>query len=294
MDFSSSHLAGSSVDGGDTGCTKFYMRHYQSVGLVLLTLTLAACAVVTGVEPTDVSAVEEVAHRKEIEAKIRKPYATIATASGEVQVYQYNAGTGPSKTLPPARANAGLNYLTITLLLFNNKSAARQTGYLAILYGNDNRPDEFAIDTTPKDAAGLVTEQHRQKQFGKEYLADLRSRAETGDGYAQFLMYKSAKTIADKWKWLCLSANNGHPSAQTSFADERWEKQRVLDVVEPDPVQAYVWLTLAKNQDDYAAEEARGFLAREMSGSQVTEARRLAENWQPDSSVCHGVSRRSS
>ncbi len=47
--------------------------------------------------------------------------------------------------------------------------------------------------------------------------------------------------------------------------------------VEPDPVQAYFWLTQAIGQGDADAERLRRYVAVQMSDTQFAEARRLVE-----------------
>ena len=97
--------------------------------------------------------------------------------------------------------------------------------------------------------------------------------------------------------WLCLAANQGHRGAQYGLGNlYRYERGSVSGLgnlygyergsVSPDPIRAYVWYSLAKMNGVSWADASRDRLAEEMTPSQVIEAQRLVEKWEPNPAEC--------
>jgi len=112
---------------------------------------------------------------------------------------------------------------------------------------------------------------------------ELEERAHVGDAEAAYELANSARNRESKVMWLCLAANQGHRGAQYGLGNlYRYERGSVS----PDPIRAYVWYSLAKMNGGSWADASRDRLAEEMTPSQVIEAQRLVEKWEPNPAEC--------
>jgi len=120
-----------------------------------------------------------------------------------------------------------------------------------------------------------------QNPAGK--LSDLRKSAEQGDSNAQYMLglaydvgVGAAQDFAEAATWYRKAADQGHAGAQFNlghvYADGRGVKQ--------DYVQAHMWLNLAAAGSQPGARSERDLVAKKMTRSQLTEALRLAREWQ--------------
>ena len=117
-----------------------------------------------------------------------------------------------------------------------------------------------------------------------EQVPELRKNAERGDATAQYklgLVYDvgvGAEQDLDKAAvWYHRAADQGHAAAQFNlglmYANGRGVPQ--------DFVQAHMWLNLAAAASQAAARGERDLVAKKMTRSQLSEATRLAREWQP-------------
>ncbi len=111
-----------------------------------------------------------------------------------------------------------------------------------------------------------------------------RSKAEAGDPVAQFKMHQSADSgDARLWTWLCLSANQGYAPAQreAGLAFESGGSGR-----DRDPAEAYLWYSLAAQQQDVVAIDGQKRVAQGLTRAQIDRAKRAVSAWTPDPNRC--------
>ena len=119
-------------------------------------------------------------------------------------------------------------------------------------------------------------------------LALFRSLAEQGYAGAQFqlgFMYRNGwgarKDYAEALKWLRRAAAQGNQYAQSNLCF----MYRDGEGVQKDYVQAYMWFNLAAAASDFGKEnfaaEYRDEVATKMTPAQITEAQKLAREWEP-------------
>lgn len=133
--------------------------------------------------------------------------------------------------------------------------------------------------------AAPLDDAHAAHQRG-DYAAELRllrPLAEQGTPEAQTalgLMYDAGHGVPQDYveavKWYRCAADRGFPDAQDALARMYFNGWGVPK----DYVQAHMWANLAAASDK---EEAglRDNIAAEMTSAQITEAQRLAREWQP-------------
>ena len=115
-----------------------------------------------------------------------------------------------------------------------------------------------------------------------------RSTAEQGDASAQNtlgVMYYNGDGVPQDYqeamKWYRLAAEQGHAGAQFNLGVGYYNG----DGVPQDYIQSHKWINLAASRTapgeagDYRS--ARDVVAEKMTASQVAEAQRLAQEWQP-------------
>ena len=113
-----------------------------------------------------------------------------------------------------------------------------------------------------------------------------RRAAEQGHAGAQFnlgFMYSKGRGVpqddAEAVRWYRLAAEQGNAVAQNNLGVMYGQGLGVPQ----DYVQAHMWVNLAAAQGDENARKARDKLAEKMPPAQITEARRLAREWKPNS-----------
>ncbi len=116
----------------------------------------------------------------------------------------------------------------------------------------------------------------------------LRKAAERGHAIAQFelgLMHHMGKGVprdyAEALRWYRMAAEQGDADAQFSLG----VMYELGEGVPKDYVRAYMWLELAslgsEGERQKRAARYRDLIAKEMTRQQVSDARRLAQDWEP-------------
>jgi TPR repeat protein len=119
-------------------------------------------------------------------------------------------------------------------------------------------------------------------------MKQLRRGAEQGDPNAEYLLGLAYdvgvglhRTLPRQGTWYRKAADQGHAGAQFNlghlYADGRGVPQ--------DFVQAHMWLNPAAAGSQPGARNERELVAKKMTRSQITEALRLAREWQPKGEV---------
>jgi len=139
--------------------------------------------------------------------------------------------------------------------------------------------------------AFLVTSEMTDSQKSDARIeTQLKERAKKGNAEAQFQMYKLSASNSERWRWLCLAANQGHPFAQEEVGElnmqSRKEFWRIERPDEPDKIAAYVWYSLAFSNGSKRAEFFRDHVAEDMTGEEIATANRLVAEWRPNSTEC--------
>lgn len=147
----------------------------------------------------------------------------------------------------------------------------------------------------------IAHETNTYKEVALERLKSfmtLRERATAKDADADAL-YEFASRLSDPseaWRFYCLAAHNRHPAAQYELANQIFDERNSYAYDDPtdklvtsqspvDLIRAYVWYTLAMPKKLEAGIRLE-LLAEEMTTEQVTKAKRLAAEWQPNPAEC--------
>jgi hypothetical protein len=254
---------------------------------------VVSCAAVSGVEPTDLSAVKVGATRGQIEAVLGKPVASEEIGGLRADTYEYDRGASGLYHSKMARGYAAMA-LPLWAILKHSSVVSGQKGQLTVKYGPDGRAIDTAIElqlAKPEQRA-RAREQRARAEAGDadaqfELSREQRARAEAGDADAQFELYKLSRTDEEESKWLCRSAHGGDARAQYVTGRKRrliykWSADRKAI----DPVQAYLWYGLAARNGHYSARFEHDDLAETMTPAQIAEAERLVREWKPDPESC--------
>ena len=112
-----------------------------------------------------------------------------------------------------------------------------------------------------------------------------RKAAEQGDGPAQYnlgLLYEEGqgaqRDLVEAAMWYRKAAEQGYVYAQ----DKLGFMYGAGEGVPTDLVQSYLWLSLAAAAGDADASAYRAFIEAGMTQEQITEARRLVDQWKPE------------
>ncbi len=115
-------------------------------------------------------------------------------------------------------------------------------------------------------------------------LLIFRQLADQGHAKAQFnlgYMYNKGQGVpldyAVAVRWLRKAADQGDAWAQVKLGLVYEEGEGVTQ----DYVQAHMWYNLSAAKGNYIAREAHDILAKLMTPAQITEAQRLAREWNP-------------
>ncbi len=111
-----------------------------------------------------------------------------------------------------------------------------------------------------------------------------RQKAEQGHAEAQYMLgfmylggHGVAKDGAEAATWFRRAAEQGHAEAQTGIGLAYYKGHGMPQ----DYTSAYMWFKLASASGDERAAKARDSVAEQMTPAQITDAQRLAREWQP-------------
>ena len=124
--------------------------------------------------------------------------------------------------------------------------------------------------------------QDQLEEFERARIAKVENRAYGGDAEAMFLYAREFDDHNQKFKWYCLAAHHGLPKARNHLGNYY---RRGLPPISPDPVQAYLWYSLAGA--DMALFKIEG-----ITPAQIAEAERLVAEWEPNPTDCEVHSER--
>lgn len=106
-----------------------------------------------------------------------------------------------------------------------------------------------------------------------EEEAQILSKAEQGDSYAQYRLYtiliESEPSIA--YRWLCRSADNGHLQA-------RYTLGQIFEYSKQNHIQAYVWYSLSDKFNEYGLQY---FVDKNLTTEEYQKARLELLEWHP-------------
>jgi TPR repeat protein len=139
---------------------------------------------------------------------------------------------------------------------------------------------KLASDFKPPEAPSLDAQ---QGLADSQPLADLRTKAATGDAQAQNELGEAlfagkrgvAKNAAEAVKWWRKAADQNHPAAQYHLA-VGYERG---DGVAKYEVEAYKWYRLAAKQGDRKAQRNATMLELTMSRDEIEEGKRRESTW---------------
>jgi TPR repeat protein len=223
------------------------------------------------VEPTDLKVVHEGTSQEDIEEAFGEPSEVKEVEESEIFIYPYNKGIDANIPSTDETCPMGACVFLFPIYLADlaerrEKIVARQVGYLAVLYGDDDRVVAFS----PIPNLGQANE-----------VGQLMHLAVTEDAEAQYQLAELQGSFSAKWSWSCRAAHHAHPKAQYDLGNYSWfahsEDHDGL-------VTAYVWYTLAGD-----IEYAEGFkeqIAREMTDAQISRADRRLKEWEPNTGAC--------
>ena len=232
------------------------MRSKAPAPILVGCLFIAGCVVIPGVDPTDLSSVqEETATRAEVETALGEPELSRATDEGRIDVYLYDRGA-------ETQIDTIVHPLTPLLWALTPLAYAfkvdEQESYLTVVYDKQDRVVGYGTwpdAETPEDA---ITSYETGAELGEGVLKNHRklvASAECGDHEAQY--------------WLGLKYRAG------------------TDPLTRSEVKSYQWLTLAgAGGHSTAISERDEDLAPGMTPDQIAEAERLVAEWEPNPAEC--------
>lgn len=133
-------------------------------------------------------------------------------------------------------------------------------------------------------AAGLKAYENQDYSTA---LKEWRPLAEKGSAAAEFnlgLLYYDGRGVSQDYpeaaRWFERSADQGYAKAQYNLG----EMYAVGKGVKRDYVQSYKWLSVCAAGGNNTCGEHRDWVEKKLKGSQLSNARRLAQEWKPKSS----------
>ncbi len=288
------------------------MRSIAAAFLLTGCLFIVGCTIVPGVEPTDLSSVqEETATRAEVESALGEPDLSRVTDEGRIDVYLYDRG-----------AEGEIGFVAFWAPFFwaltpgvYAKRVDEQESYLTVLYDRQDRVVAYATQPnaeTPEEAitsyiffAGRRAEETQTRAtleacnlpFSEVIQLDARTQYNLGTVCPTV---SSGDPQADprRWQRTCLAAHGRYPDAQRRMGvliyHNRGETPQghVL-------VQAYKWFKLAKVNDGEGSLNTTQhlniisgnitYLSRKMTPDQLAEAWRLVAEWEPNPAECETI-----
>ncbi len=252
------------------------------------------------VSASDLDALKPGASRADIEKSLGKPLLETEADGKVVATYQYDLG-GVVEPLPPrdyggGAVHPGLGALALILIppqLTQAEMEAREC------YAAQRRLIEITYDKN-----GVVSDaEFRKPERGTDRLeykiyvckvqnrSDLQTKAAFGDAGAQYRLFKDLMLSRDqRLAWLCKSAHGGHSMAQARLGQGYCNAFFGLDL---DRVQGYKWASLALGSaPDWQVKRQKAALdnmAARMTPDQLSEAKRMVSEWQPDPASCGAI-----
>jgi hypothetical protein len=108
--------------------------------------------------------------------------------------------------------------------------------------------------------------------------------------WVAYRQYRTAVSLEEKRKWICIAANQNLPEAQSELARLHWPRPGApRSPFNRDIIQAYAWTLIAidNGQDLKDIEERLGYA---LTPDEQWEATRKAAFWPPDPSHCDRIS----
>lgn len=103
---------------------------------------------------------------------------------------------------------------------------------------------------------------------------------------AAFLLYQSARTPAEKRKWICIAANHDLAKAQTELARLYWPApHRQFSPFCRDRNRAYAWALIAIRNGE-AVDHMEQRMGSAMTEAERWEATKMAAFWTPNPDQC--------
>ena len=114
--------------------------------------------------------------------------------------------------------------------------------------------------------------------------SELLPLAEAGEVEAQYELAQISDNADERWYWTCVAAHGGHIRSQILMGARHLTGS--LSDGDTEPVEAYVWYSLASRNGDSQAESSLPELAKAMTPEQVHEARTRLKIWIPEPRRC--------
>ena len=249
------------------------MAYRSQFPFLVTALLLQGCAASMGVEPTDLSGIGEGKTRAEVEAIIGTPIEQETLSFGTAAVYAYDRGS--SGVLPKdyggcvgACAMAYMVILPLSILA-HDEVVAKQRGHLIVVY---DRLDHV-LDLYPDQSIDRLKSAHE------------------GDAEAQYELSKAFARIGqigERFRWLCIAANQNHSKAQSALGDGFRDGSFSKDQT-PDHPRAYMWYVLSAANGNRYATIWRDILAAKMGPNELADGERLMAEWKPAPEKCDAV-----
>jgi hypothetical protein len=254
-----------------------------------VSLFIAGCAVLPGVESTDLSSVyEETATRAEVETALGETDLSHATDEGRIDVYLYDRGVQGQFIGLDGRFMVFAPLIWAATPFGYALAIDEQKRYLTVVYDKQDRVVRYGTwpdAETPEEAMTSYERQEELAALEQARMADVEKRALEGDPEA---MYEHGFGLGmsehlERLRWYCLAAQHGH--AMTRFQLGRYHHQGLVQF-EDNSERAYRWYTLALEANYADAARYREKLSRDMTREQIAETERLVAEWEPDPEEC--------
>ena len=249
------------------------LKARTAILILLAGVTLQGCVGgdCTPVDPPDLSDTELGVVRAEVEASLGEPIAARETEYGHVSVYRYLQETCGGFVFP-------VPFILILPLYWEDGAL------LTVEYTAEGRVISAQMWPDTENSEDAIEHYKERAKLREECRPPFPVAAQL-DKEAQIEQVASCKQFgfSTVWQWECLSAHQGDSKAQKQIAT--YYRLGVAPIDE-DFVQAYKWLQLAAGEDDPEDDWRWNALTIRMTPEQITEAERLAFEWEPEPAEC--------
>jgi TPR repeat protein len=160
--------------------------------------------------------------------------------------------------------------------------------YLIIYYDEAERVDSLLrgdiplsggnVDSHRPELSDMLSISKYQEKRQRDRVIEREESAEEGNPEAQLQLYYSDASSPEGLKWLCRSADQGHPHAQTEVASLYLKGRGGMT---RDLTRAYLWYSLAVRNGNEGYRWRLEEVARLMTPEQGAKAAEMLGNWQP-------------
>jgi len=204
--------------------------------------------------------------RDEVHALLGKPYLTNPDRKSEMYTSE-GKGIGLAGIIPvPA------GYLHYLIVAYDEAEQVKSLLLAAMPL------DGGHVDSHRTFLSEMLFIPEYQEKRQRQIMLEREKSATEGDPEAQLQLYYGNPDSTYGLKWLCRSADQGHPHAQNELASLYLQGRRGIN---RDVASAYLWYSLALRNGHEEYRWRIEEVARLMTPEQSAQAEEMLANWQP-------------